>query len=209
LSFPLSSRASLASRLLARASGSRGFRRLPEFNGLCVRAVATGYSFLITILLTLACACGVFLSETVSTPFLKEALQLSWSTSHCRPTCWPTCSRTLQRLGGLAGSVLDTLAQSADQHPPTLATAAAPASTPSASSSTPPMWRWNAWPSAELRPGGDVAPRGVLGWPQPMPPAAKYALTYLFVQAEFGLCCPLSMTDSLTRTLRKFGARRW
>jgi acyl-CoA dehydrogenase len=38
-----------------------------------------------------------------------------------------------------------------------------------------------------------------------MPPAAKYALTYLFVQAEFGLCCPLSMTDSLTRTLRKFG----
>jgi acyl-CoA dehydrogenase len=38
-----------------------------------------------------------------------------------------------------------------------------------------------------------------------MPPIVKYALTYLFVQAEFGLCCPLSMTDSLTRTLRKFG----
>ena len=46
---------------------------------------------------------------------------------------------------------------------------------------------------------------GVLGWPTPMPPVAKYALSYLFVQAEFGLCCPLSMTDSLTRTLRKFG----
>ncbi len=45
---------------------------------------------------------------------------------------------------------------------------------------------------------------GVLGWPEPMPPAAKYALTYLFVQAEFGVCCPLSMTDALTRTLRKF-----
>src|SRR5690625_7475447 len=38
-----------------------------------------------------------------------------------------------------------------------------------------------------------------------MPPAAKYALSYLFVQAEFGLCCPVSMTDSLARTLRKFG----
>ena len=38
-----------------------------------------------------------------------------------------------------------------------------------------------------------------------MPAAAKYALTYLFVQAEFGLCCPLSMTDSLSRMLRKFG----
>jgi acyl-CoA dehydrogenase len=46
----------------------------------------------------------------------------------------------------------------------------------------------------------------VLGWDSPLPAAAKYALTYLFVQAEFGLCCPLSMTDSLTRTLRKFGA---
>jgi acyl-CoA dehydrogenase len=46
---------------------------------------------------------------------------------------------------------------------------------------------------------------GVLGWPTPLPPAAKYALTYLFVQAEFGLCCPLSMTDALARTLRRFG----
>ncbi|MEI5997876.1 acyl-CoA dehydrogenase family protein [Paraburkholderia bengalensis] len=38
-------------------------------------------------------------------------------------------------------------------------------------------------------------------------PLVKYALTYLFVQAEFGLCCPVSMTDSLTRTLRKFGSK--
>jgi alkylation response protein AidB-like acyl-CoA dehydrogenase len=45
---------------------------------------------------------------------------------------------------------------------------------------------------------------GVLGWKEPMPPAAKYALTYLYVQAEFGVCCPLSMTDALTRTIRKF-----
>ncbi|WP_204377496.1 MULTISPECIES: acyl-CoA dehydrogenase family protein [Aquitalea] len=37
------------------------------------------------------------------------------------------------------------------------------------------------------------------------PPLLKYVLTYLFVQAEFGLCCPVSMTDSLTRTLCKFG----
>jgi alkylation response protein AidB-like acyl-CoA dehydrogenase len=45
---------------------------------------------------------------------------------------------------------------------------------------------------------------GVLGWPEPLPPVAKYALSYLFVQAEFGVCCPLSMTDSLTRTIHKF-----
>lgn len=38
------------------------------------------------------------------------------------------------------------------------------------------------------------------------PPLVKYALTFLFVQAEFGLCCPVSMTDSLTRTLRRYGS---
>jgi acyl-CoA dehydrogenase len=46
---------------------------------------------------------------------------------------------------------------------------------------------------------------GVFGAPGPLPPLVKYGLTFLMVQAEFGLCCPLSMTDSLTRTLRRFG----
>jgi alkylation response protein AidB-like acyl-CoA dehydrogenase len=46
---------------------------------------------------------------------------------------------------------------------------------------------------------------GVFDAPDKTHPVAKYALTYLFVQAEFGLCCPVSMTDSLTRTLMKFG----
>ena len=48
---------------------------------------------------------------------------------------------------------------------------------------------------------------GVLGWNSQMPPAAKYALTYLFVQSEFGLMCPVNMTDSLTRTLVKYGEK--
>ena len=48
---------------------------------------------------------------------------------------------------------------------------------------------------------------GVLGWNSQMPPAAKYALIYLFVQSEFGLACPVSMTDSLTRTLVKYGEK--
>ena len=47
--------------------------------------------------------------------------------------------------------------------------------------------------------------RPVLGWDKPMPPLVKYMFFYLFAQAEFGLECPVSMTDALTRTLRKFG----
>ncbi len=112
----------------------------------------------------------------------------------------------MERLGALAGGPLDELAQTADQNPPTLHAAhAAPASTSSASSSTRPTSSWSASRSAEFGLAAMSHRGGVLGWHAPMPPAAKYALTYLFVQAEFGLCCPLSMTDSLTRTLRKFG----
>jgi acyl-CoA dehydrogenase len=45
---------------------------------------------------------------------------------------------------------------------------------------------------------------GVLGWSEPLPPIVKYALTYLFAETEFGLLCPINMTDSLTRVLRRF-----
>ncbi|GAB2738072.1 hypothetical protein GCM10027174_09100 [Salinifilum aidingensis] len=45
---------------------------------------------------------------------------------------------------------------------------------------------------------------GVLGWPTTVPHTVKYALSYVFVQAEFGLACPLSMTDSAARVLRMF-----
>lgn len=48
---------------------------------------------------------------------------------------------------------------------------------------------------------------GVLGWHEPMPPVVKYVLTYLFAETEFGLLCPISMTDSLTRVLRLFADR--
>ena len=112
----------------------------------------------------------------------------------------------LQRLGGLAGGTLDTLALRADKHPPALH---------QRSRSGQDVQRIDKHPdyrALEQVAFGDFGlaamshRAGVLGWPAPLPPAAKYALTYLFVQAEFGLCCPLSMTDSLARTLRKFGS---
>lgn len=50
---------------------------------------------------------------------------------------------------------------------------------------------------------------GVLGWPTRVPHVAKYALSYVFVQAEFGLACPVSMTDSAARVLRRFDGERF
>jgi alkylation response protein AidB-like acyl-CoA dehydrogenase len=47
---------------------------------------------------------------------------------------------------------------------------------------------------------------GVLGWPTPVPHVVKYALSYLFAQSEFGLLCPVSLTDSTARMLRMYGS---
>src|SRR4029079_1336074 len=45
---------------------------------------------------------------------------------------------------------------------------------------------------------------GVLGMDPPLPAVAKYALQYLFVQAECGLMCPISVTDTSIHLIRKF-----
>jgi len=45
---------------------------------------------------------------------------------------------------------------------------------------------------------------GVLGWPGRVPQTVKYALSYLFAQSEFGLLCPVNMTDSTARMLKHY-----
>lgn len=47
---------------------------------------------------------------------------------------------------------------------------------------------------------------GVLGYDKPLPAAAKYAFTYLFVQAEFGIMCPISVSDTSTHLIRRYGS---
>lgn len=47
---------------------------------------------------------------------------------------------------------------------------------------------------------------GVLDWPGRVPHAVKYALSYVFAQAEFGLLCPVSLTDSTARMLRSYAS---
>ncbi|MCV7496967.1 acyl-CoA dehydrogenase family protein [Micrococcus luteus] len=47
--------------------------------------------------------------------------------------------------------------------------------------------------------------RGLHGWEAAPPQLVKYILSYLFVQGEFGLACPVSMTDTAARTLKRFG----
>ena len=112
----------------------------------------------------------------------------------------------LQQLGGLAGGVLDTLAHTADQNPPELLHRTRSGIDAQRIVKHPAYVEMERVAFSQYGLAAMSHRAGVLGWETALPAAAKYALTYLFVQAEFGLCCPLSMTDSLTRTLRKFGA---
>ncbi|MEW6641607.1 MAG: acyl-CoA dehydrogenase family protein [Pseudomonadota bacterium] len=111
---------------------------------------------------------------------------------------------TFDRLGGLAGGRLDELAGIADRNPPTLSVRRRTGEDCNEVEKHPAYVEMEKLAFAELGLAA-VSHRGALGWAEPMPPAAKYALTYLFVQAEFGLMCPVSMTDSLTRTLKRYG----
>ncbi len=111
----------------------------------------------------------------------------------------------LDRLGALAGSLLDDLAATADKNPPKLSVRSRSGLDIAKIEKHPAYVELERFAYSEFGLAAMSHRPGVLGWPTTMPPAAKYALTYLFVQAEFGLCCPVSMTDSLARTLRKFG----
>ncbi|MGI9410855.1 MAG: DNA alkylation response protein, partial [Hyphomicrobiaceae bacterium] len=45
---------------------------------------------------------------------------------------------------------------------------------------------------------------GVLGWPEVVPPIVKYTFQYIFTQAEFGLMCPISVTDTSTMLIERY-----
>ena len=121
----------------------------------------------------------------------------------------PSLHRHLQphltRLGRLAGGELDSLAATADRNPPILHHRTRAGEEMQWIEKHPAYRRLEEVAFSEYGLAAMSHRGGVLGWPRPLPPVAKYALTYLVVQAEFGVCCPLSMTDSLTRTLRKYG----
>ncbi|MET4699726.1 acyl-CoA dehydrogenase [Constrictibacter sp. MBR-5] len=109
------------------------------------------------------------------------------------------------RMGELAGGRLDELADAADKHPPVLH----------------PRDRFGrdedrieyhpAYREMERIAFGDFGLHamshrpGILGWPETAPPAVKYTLQYLFVQAEFGLMCPISVTDTSAYLLGRYG----
>src|SRR5262249_41644036 len=130
---------------------------------------------------------------------LRDLLPLYLSAEHFR-----RLEPHFDRLGKLAGGRLDELARAADKHEPVLH----------------PRDRFGrdedvidyhgSYRAMETIAFGDfqfhaMSHRGgCLGMDRPLPAVAKYALQYLFVQAEFGLMCPISVTDTSIHLIRKF-----
>jgi len=113
----------------------------------------------------------------------------------------------LDRMGELVGDRLEELALAADKNPPVLSIRARNGAPHEVVHKHPAYVELERYAFGEFGLAAMSHRGGVFGVDHKLPPLVKYALVYLFVQAEFGLCCPLSMTDSLTRTLVKFGSR--
>jgi alkylation response protein AidB-like acyl-CoA dehydrogenase len=112
----------------------------------------------------------------------------------------------LDRLGELAGGHLDECARLADRHTPVLH----------------PRDRFGrdvqsieyhpAYRELERAAFGEFGihamsiRKGIMGWPEKYPVTAKHAFTFLFNQAEFGLGCPINVTDGCAKLLANFGS---
>jgi acyl-CoA dehydrogenase len=111
----------------------------------------------------------------------------------------------LDRLGALAGDHLDTCARLADRHTPVLHHRDKYGCDVQSIEYHP------AYRELERVAFGDFGihamshATGILGWPHTYPAAAKHAFTYLFNQAEFGLGCPINVTDGSAMLLARFG----
>src|SRR4051812_23117300 len=111
-----------------------------------------------------------------------------------------------ERLGGLAGNRLDALAQFADKHPPVLQ--------PRDRFGRDEDWidyhpSYREMEKIAFEDFGMHAMShraGVLGLDGPAHPLVKYGITYLFVQAEFGLMCPVSVSDTSNYIIKRFGS---
>lgn len=112
-----------------------------------------------------------------------------------------------ERLGKIAGERLDGLAFLADKYTPVLTTRDRTGAERDEIYKHPAYVELERWAFSEFGMAAASHVPGVLGWHEPLPNVAKYTLFYLFSQTEFGLTCPVNMTDSLTRTLKKYGSK--
>src|ERR1043166_6128725 len=111
----------------------------------------------------------------------------------------------LDRLGGLAGGHLDECARLADRHPPVLHQRDRFGRDVQWIEYHPAYRELEKAAFGEFGIHAMSLRKGILGWPEPYPVAAKHAFTFLFNQADFRLGCPINVTDGCAKLLANFG----
>lgn len=125
--------------------------------------------------------------------------------SYAAPKDFERALPHLRELGAIAGDTLDELAAQADRNPPELRNFDEHGNRVDEIVYDPAFVEMQRLGFATFGFAAMSHREGVLGWPGRVPHVVKYALSYLFVQGEFGLFCPISMTDSAARVLAQFG----
>src|SRR6266478_6142472 len=111
----------------------------------------------------------------------------------------------LDRLGGLAGGHLDECARLADRHVPVLHQRDRFGRDSQWIEYHPAYRELEKAAFGEFGIHAMSVRKGILGWPQTFPVVAKHAFTFLFNQAEFGMGCPINVTDGCAKLLSRFG----
>ena len=133
-------------------------------------------------------------------PSLSDLLQL-----HLPADLWSHIEPHLDRLGALAGDHLDTCARLADKHTPILHARDRFGNDVQRIEYHPAYRELERVGFGEFGIHAMSHRKGILGWPGTYPAAAKHAFTYLFNQAEFGMGCPLNVTDGAAMLLARYG----
>src|SRR6201746_2822922 len=112
----------------------------------------------------------------------------------------------LDRLGALAGGHLDECARLADRHGPVLHQRDRFGRDAQWIEYDPAYRELEKAAFGEFVIHAMSLRKGILGWPETYPVVAKHAFTFLFNQAEFGLGCPINVTDGCAKLLNNFGS---
>jgi acyl-CoA dehydrogenase len=112
----------------------------------------------------------------------------------------------LDRLGALAGGHLDECARLADRHVPVLHQRDRFGRDAQWIEYHPAYRELERAAFGEFGIHAMSLRKGILGWPEKYPVVAKHAFTFLFNQAEFGLGCPINVTDGCAKLLSNFGS---
>ena len=111
-----------------------------------------------------------------------------------------------ERLGELAGNRLDELAQIADKHPPVLNARDRFGRDEDWIDYHPTYREMEKIAFEDFGMHAMSHRPGVLGLTDAAHPLVKYGITYLFVQAEFGLMCPVSVSDTSNFMIKRYGS---